>query len=401
MARHGWIEERTGKRGVSVRVRYWAPNTDGELVPRSKSFPAWKHGGVKDARSAAKTFLAETFTEVRAGTFVVPVDLTLRALVEQWLETREGQIRGGTMHQYLTAVKHLDAATGGIPVQQLKSLHLQALYGRLRAAKVGPSMIARLHIVLNAALAQAVKWDTIARNPALDVQRPEMPSAPIRFWTPEQSATFLVAEGRQPRYGVLWTLALATGMRAGELLALRWSDIDLARGTITVLRTLTTDRDGHYRVGDTTKTQRSRRTIHLPTMCVEPLKRQRIRQRELQIAARRWHSVDGDLVFSRKDGRFINPRVVSGAFATAVAGCDLPRISMHGLRHSFATAMLLNNTHPKIVAEIIGDTIEVVLRVYSHVTDESRQDAIERYTSRLDQLCAGLATAAHATTSDA
>lgn len=400
MARQGWIEERTGTRGISIRCRYWAPNAAGELVPRSTSFPAWKHGGVKRARELATALLAKMLTDVGAGTYVAPVGTTLRELVEQWLTAREGQVADSTIYGYRSVCRHLDAKTGAIPIQRLTALDLQSLYGRLRAGGLSAAMVGLLHVVLNAALAQAVRWDLLARNPAAAVTKPERRPAPIRYWSPDESARFLAVHQDDPEHGALWQLALLTGMRRGELLALRWSDVDVARQTITIGRTLTRTRAGKLIVGTTTKTPNSLRTIRLPSPCLEPLRRHRVRQRERRLAATDWSTEDGDLVFSRPNGRHLFPNILGAAFARAIAAAGVPPITLHGMRHSFATGMLIAGMHPKVVAEILGDRVEVVLRVYSHVTEGQQHDAIEQLARTIEALRLAHLAGPDATTSE-
>lgn len=385
MTKRGWIERRDGTRGASWRVRYWAPSATGELVPRSASFGERVYGTRRAAEDAAEAFLARMLTEVRAGTFIAPSSLTVHDLVDQWIRDREqeGRISGNTVHNYRQAIKHLRPSVAGVPVQQLKPMHLQTLYRQLRADGVGEGMLRQLHIVINGALAQAVQWEIVGRNVAQKVTKPAPQTPNIAYWTPDQASAFLAAEGDDPVYGVAWTLLVFTGMRCGELQALRWDDVDLVNASLRIARTATRTAAGKPVIGATTKTRNSRRTIPLPTACLDRLKAHRIAQRERELAAPVWDRSNGDLVFTRADGRAVSHTTLGQAFRRAVARTGLPPIKLHGLRHSVVTSLLLAGVHPKTAAELIGDSVAMVLKVYSHVTYDAKQTAIEDHASRL------------------
>lgn len=377
--KHGWIEERKGARGISFRVRFWAPNADGVTVAKSRSYGAWTYGTKSKAESAAKAFLAEQVTKVRDGSYITPSTLTFAELVDMWLDSRdiEGKITSNTLGNYRSARRHLDAEAAAIPLQQLRSLHIQALYGRLRKAEIGPKTLQILDVVIRASLSQAVRWELIGRNPASAVRAPITEAKPIRYWTPEQAQHFLTVGCGDPVYGLAWRVALLTGMRAGELFALRWSDLDFDRKTISIHRTITKEGSRRFVVGERPKSPNSRRTIPMPDSCVDLLRHHRTRQLERRLqAGGNWETAHGDLVFDRGRGALAHSTFYRKAWARALRTVpDLPRITPHGLRHSVATAMLIQGIHPKVVAELLGDTVATVLKVYSHVTVETKIDA--------------------------
>lgn len=381
--RSGWIEPRQGVKGTSFRVRFWVDGPTGELLAKSKSFGERQYGGKKGAESAAKLFLAKMLTSVVDGTYCAPAETTLKDLVDLWIQSKAGTISDSTVYTYRCALKHLSQDVSAIPIQRLKPMHLQALYGRLRADGVGPGIIGILHVVLRGALSQAVKWELLARNPAAAIARPERAQAAIAFWTTEQSARFLDLEGNDPRFGLIWRLAILTGMRRGELMALQWSDIDLARKTISIARTITKGPNGSEVMGVTTKTKNSSRTIPVPASCLEPLRLHRTRQLERRLASIDWSTADGDLVFTNDRGRFLGPGHVAGYFRQAVERSGLPAITMHGVRHSFATALMLSGVNPKVAAELLGDTVVTILRTYSHVTSSARENAVQAFDDRM------------------
>lgn len=396
--RSGWIEQRQGVKGTSFRARYWIDGPDGSPVAKSKSFGEWSHGGKKAAESAATLYLAKMLTAVVDGTYIQPADITLAALVDQWLSSKEGTISPSTIFSYRAAVRNLPADVGAIAAQRLRPMHLQSLYGRLRADKVGSSVIGILHMVLSAALAQAVKWEVLSRNPAAAVNAPDHTVRPARHWTPEQCAAFLEREGDELRFGVIWRLAILTGMRRGELLALRWTDVDLTARTISISRTITRVKPGVEGIGNTTKTRNSRRTIPLPASCVAPLKAHRLRQLEQRVAASEWSIEGGELIFTTRSGRPYSTSYIGGRFHVAVARAGLPQIPPHGLRHSFATALMLSGVNPKVAADLLGDSVATILKIYSHSTADVREEAVQRFDDLIASLTTGESEVRSATT---
>jgi integrase len=380
----GWVEERTGDKGTTFRARYHAP--DGKV--RSKSFAEWAYPSRRAARDAADAYLAKVMTEVRAGDWQAETTTTLGAWCRQWLDAREG-ITASTRRNYEQALKHLTArpAFANIPVQKVRAPDLQRLYATLRREKVGNGILRQLHVVINAALAQAHAWEVIRRNPARQVEAPRADPVAVRYWTPEQSAVFLQAESGNETWGVFWTLRVRTGMRIGEARALRWADVDLERRTVTITRTVTKGEHGRETIGVTTKTPNSRRTIPLPAGCVEPLKRHRVAQVERRLRAADWQTHHGDLVFTSRTGNLLDDARCREAFAAAIARQGLPELGgLHGLRHSFATGMLLDGTHPKVVAMLLGDTVEMVLKTYSHVIPGMTLDAMSAFDARIARI---------------
>lgn len=398
MAKRGWVEERPGVTGMSYRARYWAPNAAGELIPKSRSFSERVYGGKRQAKDAAEAHLAKMLTEVRGGSYLAPSRLTVRELTEQWLADHAPTISGNTIHNYRTALKHLRPSFGSLPVQAAKPMHLQALYRELRADGVGEGIMRQLHIVLSAALEQAVSWELISRNIAKQVAKPSPKTPEIAYWSDAQKAHFIACEGDHERYGAMWRLLVFTGMRVGELQALRWDDIDLTAGTLRIARTATRDEHAQPIIGTTTKTKNSRRTIPLPAPCVPALQAHRIRQRERQLAAPEWSTAFGDLVFTQGNGTFIRQSAISDAFRRATERAGLPPIKIHGLRHSAITSMLLAGVSPKVVAELVGDSVMIVLKVYSHVTPAAKQDAIGDHARRIAELIEQTEGAAASTT---
>jgi integrase len=221
----------------------------------------------------------------------------------------------------------------------------------------------------------------IARNPAAVVTPPRAARHEIRPLTPEQARVLLaVCEGE--RLGALYVLALTTGMRRGELLGLRWADVDLVARVLGVRSTLYRA-EGRLVLAEP-KTARSRRLIHLAPEAVAALRAHRDRQLQerLQLGPA-WDA--HDLVFANELGRPIEAQnMIRRSFYPLLERAGLPRIRFHDLRHSTATLLLTSGVHPKVVSEILGHaTIGITLDTYSHVLPAMHREAVGAMSSLL------------------
>lgn len=276
-------------------------------------------------------------------------------------------------------------AISSVPLQQVAAPMLNALYAELLAGTSRRALslrsVAYVHTILHRAFRDAVRWNLIVRNPADQADPPrarpsERPRA--RTWTGEEIAHFLEATAGS-RYLPLWRLIATTGLRRGEALGLRWDDVDLDKACLSINRTLV--QIGDYRSGETgvawgtPKTARGRRTVSIDPETIALLRAHRARLREERLEAGAAYAEQG-LVFPTRTGDPLHPKVVSNQFRKAVARHEMPYLSVHGLRHSWATLALQAGVHPKIVQERLGhSTIAITLDIYSHVNPAMDADA--------------------------
>ncbi|MFD9659365.1 site-specific integrase [Streptomyces mirabilis] len=228
------------------------------------------------------------------------------------------------------------------------------------------------HRVLRTALTAACRDELISRNVVQLVPAPRVEPRELHPWSLDETLTFLEAARTDPLYPA-FVLAVALGMRRGEILGLQWRDVDLDRRTLTVRTTL--NRGGKELYLDTTKNRRAR-VIPIPLMCVAPLRWQRLRQ-----AARRdaigadWH--DSDHVFTTRSGRPIEPRNLYRSFLRIAASAGLPQVRLHDTRHGCASLLFAAGVAPRTVMEILGHSqIAVTMNVYTHVSDDNRREAM-------------------------
>lgn len=182
---------------------------------------------------------------------------------------------------------------------------------------------------------------------------------------------------RGHRLEVLFTTAIVTGMRRGELLALRWSEVDFERGRLVVLRSVDF-MAGHGYVEGKPKTAAGKRTIDLPAFLVEILRRHRARQEELRARAEHWE--DRNLVFPNLSGGYLHPNHMGEAFRKLLQDAGLPPMHFHDLRHSAATILLSQGVNVKVVSELLGHSdIAITLRVYGHLLPSMQGDAVDAW----------------------
>lgn len=301
---------------------------------------------------------------------------TVAQFLGGWLESVRPSLRPRTFVRYEQYVRlHAVPELGRVSLARLTPQHLQRLYANRLGAGLSPMSVRHLHAVLHRALGQAARWGLVGRNIADLVTPPRGKRYEMTTLTPGQARTFLEAAAGD-RLEALYVLALTTGMRQGELLALRWQDVDLEGGTLQVRGTLQRTPDG-LAIAEP-KTSHSRRQVALTSMAVHALRRHRVVQasERLRLGAA-WD--DNDLVFANEVGRPLEVRnVLSRSFRPLVERAGLPRIRFHDLRHTAATLLLGRSVHPKVVAEMLGHSqISVTLDLYSHVTPTMQRQAAE------------------------
>ncbi|MCC7023316.1 MAG: site-specific integrase [Thermomicrobiales bacterium] len=346
------------------------------------------HSATRATKKEAEAFLSSKLQEVNEGTFVIASKETVAQYLERWLEASAPGWSEATCMQYGAIVRaRIVPHLGALPLSRLDALTIQTAYATLTAAGYAPESIRVTHTVLHAALGRAVAWRLLPHNPADGVTPPSIPVAAPAAWSATEAAAFLTHRPAD-RFAPLWRLGLDSGMRLGELLALGWRDVDLARGVVSVRRTLTRTAapgQGSWKIGEIAKTASSRRSIVIGPTTVAALRSHRARQAERKLAAgAAW--LDMGLVFDRGDGHWLAPCVPRRAFERAVAASGVSPLTPHGMRHTMATLLLTAGVHPKIVQERLGHrSIQMTLDRYSHVTMTMQEDA----AASLDALLGG------------
>ena len=362
------------KRGTTWTAYYYVHVADTRRQ-RSK-------GGFR-TKAEGQAFLNTQLAALQTGELVDPSRLTLGAyLLERWLPMVQLRIRHATYDSYLRLVtNHVLPTLGHVPLQELRADHLDRLYAsllidgghRLPGRGLSPKTVRNVHGTLCTALRDAERKRFVTRNVALAADPPRVRlhgSREMHTWTAEELRTFLEAMQGHRLYAA-YLLAAMTGMRRGEVLGLRWQDVDLNQRWLAVRQTLTAV---NYVISfGPPKTTRGRRLIALDPGTAAALaahrRRQLVEQSSVGLSA-------AELVFVREDGDPIHPDYFSQTFDRTVKRLKLPRIRLHDLRHTHATLGLAAGIQPKVMSDRLGHaTVAFTQDIYVHAIPQLQESA--------------------------
>lgn len=326
-----------------------------------------------DTRTEANDWIRKTVTDWQKGELNPnAARYTLARYLNQWLATAQPSLRPHTHALYSDMVRlHITPTLGKHRLDRLRADAIQRLLSDKLREGLSPRTVQIIHSVLYRALKAAHKWRLIPHNPSETVTPPRQQRKEIRTWTEEQARCFL-AGIQDDRLHPLYHLALATGLRMGELLALHWQDVNLDKGMIQVRRTIQY-LPGKGLTESETKTRRAQRQVVLPLATTRLLREHKARQLE----ERRLLGTPASLyVFSTSTGTPFASRNIYRHFNSHIKRLRLPRLRLHDLRHTAATLMLGRGINPKIVQEMLGhSSITLTLDTYSHVTPTMQEQA--------------------------
>ncbi len=338
---------------------------------------------VKGAKREAEALLVQLLHQRDTGIDAPPGKMTVAQLLERWLEDYASQLAPKTYRRYEEVVRlHLVPVLGSLPLTKLRPLHIQDCYRQVLDKGRTARTVLHVHRVLRQALQQALRWQLLARNPADAVEPPRPGRYEIPALSPDQVRSLLTAAD-ETRYGALIQAAIMTGLRQGELLGLRWRDVDLEASTLSVRQSC----QWLPRQGFTfrqPKTHRSARPVALPPSTVERLRQHRSQQLEERLALGPAYE-DNDLVFASPLGPPIHPNTLHVGWRRIVKAAGPGHVRFHDLRHAHASLMLQQGVHPKIVSERLGHSgVGITLDTYSHVLPGLQAEA----AAQLDRLLA-------------
>jgi integrase len=363
------------KRGNGEGSIYPVRDKDGKVKGYRAAYVVYTADGMKrkylfgKKREDVRDKLTEAMANRDKGLIYDDKNLTVGEYLDRWLsDSVRDTVRESTYSRdkYL-ATNHIKPSLGRLKLKNLNALHLQGLYRDRLDSGLSGSTVQKVHHVLHKALAQAVRWNLIPRNPADSVKAPT-PTPKEMHPLSAHEARRLLAAARGNRLEALYVLAIHTGMRRGELLGLKWGNVDLENATVRVRRTLTRTDNGRRLALGEPKTKNSRRTVRLTQRAVEALRSHRARQAEEKLRVGSLYQ-DQDLVFAGEGGGLINPsNLRQRSFALLLKQAGLPQITFHDLRHTCASLLFQRNVHPKFVQELLGHaSVAITLDTYSHM----------------------------------
>lgn len=346
---------------------------------------------VHGTKADAQRELVQLLHSVNTGTYVEPARTTVADYLDRWLEdSARSSVAAKTFERYKEIVNlHLKPLLGHHRLPKLQPLHIQSAYlnalrgGRKdgRPGGLSPQTVLHHHRVLHRALEQAVRWQLLLRNPADAVEPPHPQHIEMHAIDEEQTALLVTLARDTTSLFIPVLLAVTTGLRRGEILGLRWEDVDLNAATLAVRQSLEQTKTGLS--FKQPKTQKGRRVVTLPTLTVDALRRHKVEQAKLRLLLGPGY-LDNGLVCAAPDGRPWNPNSFSHNCVTLFRRAGLAGVRFHDLRHTHATQLLRQGIHPKVVSERLGhSTIGITLDVYSHVLPGMQEEAARRIDGAL------------------
>lgn len=346
------------------------------------------HGGKRQRRSFYGVTREEAAKKLRKGQNTTddnlpftPENLTVSAHLTMWLAEKKKTLRPESWRRYDDLSRlYIVPEIGHVRLAKLAVTHVQGLHNAL-AQRVSGTTCQHAHGVLHAALQDALRWGVVSRNVASLVTAPRRSTGEMRFLGPEDARDLLVAAKGDP-LEALYALALTTGLREGELQALRWSNVDLDRRQVRVIATLTAVKDGSPVFGEP-KTQHSKRTVYLSEVAVEALEAH-CAQQDFQRCRVGSAWEDFGLVFTRELGQPLTRGYIRNrSFKKLLTKAALPDMRFHDLRHSAASLLLAEGTPVRLVSEMLGHSdVKTTLSIYAHVIPGMQEQA----ASAMDRL---------------
>lgn len=372
----GSVHKYQGKRGIT-----WTFVIDVGRDEKNKRVQKWRRGFA--TKKAAEEAMQFELHERRSNTYIEKSVETVAQLLERWLETvARHKVKPTTLEDYRATIrKHLIPALGHVPVQALTSAMVQRFYSEKIDAGIGARTVQLCHLRLSQALTLAEREGIMNRNVCAVTEPPSAKAKRGRTWTAEEARRFL-ASANDDTLSPFWLLALATGLRRGELIGVRWQDIDLDRGTLSVKQTVRVLKGAPHI--QTPKTEAAFRTVKLSPEAVTALNDHRKSWLTRKLAAREWD--DGDLVFCTNGGKPLNPNNLYRNYDAIVAKAGVPRIRIHDLRHTHATLLLAAGTPIRAVSERLGHAkTSITLDTYAHVLPDMQDHAVNAISAALFQ----------------
>ena len=361
---------------------------NGEGTMRLRPDGRWEYkvmvGYKPDGSPNCRSFYGRTQTEAKkkfaafqaqrdAGIILAAKSVTLGELADRWLEQKRERdaVSENTYQQYKYGLSKFKALYKQ-RLDKITPFQIDQIYGQLLKGGLSPRSVQVAHRSLYGALKQAVAWELIGRNVLESVRVPKQVKPEVAFWTEDEVSRFLAFAQPHRLYGLFYT-AVVTGMRRGELVALRWQDVDTVRNRLHV-RLNAVDVHGTVHVG-VPKTKASCRIVHVQEDDIRALSVHRERQKEERaLLGEAWS--DLGLVFPSQLGTHLNPRNLSRLFERLVKDAGVTEMGVHGLRHTHASLLIKNGVDVGIVSERLGHTSPGFTRnVYQHLYDEQRSQA--------------------------
>ena len=342
-------------------------------------------------RQEATQKMNDALADVRKGTYIEPTKMIFAQWIKTWINiTMKLHLRPTTWDSYQSMItNHITPTIGHIPLNRLRTAHLQNLYNdKLKSGRVdgmgglSARTVRYIHAIIHGALEQAIKENLLITNPAKAVKLPKNEKKiPKHFDT--ASIKLFLELAKKSRHYTAYLVELNTGVRRGELLSLRWSDINMSNAKIYICRNLVRSSEQGL-IFQEPKTKLSKRSIDVHISLIKDLKDHKKKQAEEKLSAGQAYE-DNDLVFCTPFGKPLDPRAFSAHFKKIIKGTKLEDMTLHGLRHTLATISIQEGIDFNTVQEILGHhSPAFTLATYAHVTEQMKNKQTEAIGKLID-----------------
>jgi integrase len=339
----------------------------------------------RGTKEDAEKELTKHLREVDTGDFVDPAKVTVAEFFEQWLSVvAEQKVSGKTFERYKGIVKHhITPAFGQLPLQRLTALHIETQYARLskagrkdgREGGLSAQTILHHHRLMSEALEKAVKWKLLTHNPVDGVEAP-VPRPREIVPIDEAQAAWLVTVAEGTRLYIPIMLAICTGLRRGEILGLKWSDLDSARAVLQVRRALEETKAGV--AFKEPKSKSGRREVAVPAVALAALEQHRSRQKGFRGMLADGYQ-DHELICCVEDGAIWKPSAFTSAYRALLTRRKLTGPNFHALRHAHASHLLKAGVDAKVISKRLGHSrASFTMDVYAHLMPGQDEEAAKR-----------------------
>lgn len=325
-------------------------------------------------RKECETALAEYITQIEKGTVITNDKMTVKDYLKYWLKAYpKNNCQPSTYKRYEFFCDDIINYLGSIKLSKLNPLIIQKFYVDLKSDKnISNNTIIKTHRMFHLALKHAQKWQLILVNPCDLVTPPASDPIEMKYWEPDDISTYLEMLKDDFLYSIVY-LAVHTGLREGELCALKWNDFDSIEKTITVDKTLQRI-DGVLKL-KRTKTKKSTRIVTLFDSTSKFLRTMKSKDKVLKLQK----GIELDYIFHWEDGRPIDPNYVSKNFPKALSSRKIPQIRFHDLRHTHATLLRKLNVDAKVISERLGHSdVAFTLKTYTHVNTKMQREEVAK-----------------------
>jgi len=327
-------------------------------------------------KKEAEKELARLINELETGFYTKPSKTTLSEYLTMWLEITKGKVRETTWNEYQQRVNRWKSTEiAAIPLQKITPMDIElTLQNMKQDFNLNPARVKVLYVTAKEAFKKALLLNLISTNPFDAVDPPKVIQKEMKVWTKEEAAIFLKAIANH-KYYALFYLALKSGARLGELMALQWKDIDFEKNKIQIKCTAAYLPEGKF-ILQQPKTNSANRTIPVNDSVIDVLKKHK--KNNTEKALKLGFGYVPWVFWSKKTGRPPHVTGIGKAFAMLIKKAKVPAIRFHDLRHTHATFLLEASVHPKIVAERLGhSSIQITMDRYSHVLPNTQKEAVK------------------------